>query len=315
MTRPPSSDSCSAAKELNTKDDPESPLNRAVVFPRREVADTIASRRRKETLALLEELSRRIVGWPARAVEYRRLVSGTAALNILCRRRSSTVDLRDHASLALRGTAFEQLPRSLEVRRIHSHRTTGRHNLPAIALFVYRRKIDSATIVPARALGAGEFCTFGVQGLDTPLHALPRPEASPDTIAEMVNLPLPISRRTLRAAHDGNAADASADYYGVGKSLFVVTRYEDELAIVPAERVFVTDLSEWDFKPTDEQCDLVAVDPELGRASHSTRTMRPTQSGRCITTAGLRSSAAANMSARLKGGRRSRWWTRRPTCN
>jgi hypothetical protein len=66
----------SAAKELDTRDDPESPLNRAVVFPRREVADTIALSRRKGTLALLEELPRRIVGWPARAVEYRNLVSG-----------------------------------------------------------------------------------------------------------------------------------------------------------------------------------------------------------------------------------------------
>jgi hypothetical protein len=38
--------------------------------------DTIALSRRKGTLALLEELPRRIVGWPARAVEYRNLVSG-----------------------------------------------------------------------------------------------------------------------------------------------------------------------------------------------------------------------------------------------
>src|SRR5690606_3183760 len=42
----------SAAKELNTEDDPESPLNRMLVFPRREVADTIALRRRKGTLGL-----------------------------------------------------------------------------------------------------------------------------------------------------------------------------------------------------------------------------------------------------------------------
>src|SRR5262249_21188184 len=48
----------SAAKELDTRGDPESPLNRAVVFPRREVANAIPLRRRKGTLALLEELSR-----------------------------------------------------------------------------------------------------------------------------------------------------------------------------------------------------------------------------------------------------------------
>ena len=57
----------SAARALNTRKDPESALNRAVVFPRREVAHTIALRRRKGSLALLEELARCIVGWPARA--------------------------------------------------------------------------------------------------------------------------------------------------------------------------------------------------------------------------------------------------------
>lgn len=253
----------SAAKELDTHDDPESPLNRAVVFPRREVADAIALRRRKGTLALLEELSRRIVGWPARAVEYRDLVSGTASTNFLHRRRSSTVDVRDLDALALLGSAFERLPRSVDVRRINSHRTRARHNLPALGLFVYRRKIDSATIVPARVLGTGNRFTFDVQGLAVPLHTLPRLEASPFTIAEMIHLPLPISRRMLKAPGYPSIG-VNETYYGLGRSLFVVAEFDEERAIVPAERIVIGNLDHWNVDWSQHECDAV-LDPESGR--------------------------------------------------
>ena len=58
----------SATVERYDPADPEAAINRAVAYPRREIADTLALRRRKGTLALLEELSRRIVGWLAMAV-------------------------------------------------------------------------------------------------------------------------------------------------------------------------------------------------------------------------------------------------------
>ncbi len=255
----------SAVKELDTRRDPESPLNRAVVFPRREVAEAIALRRRKGTLALLEELSRRIVGWPGRAVEYRELVSGTASTNFLNRRRSRTVDVRDLEALALLDGAFDRLPRSVDVRHINSHQTQGKHNLSAIGLFVCRRKIDSATLVPARALGTGNLFTFDIQGIDVALHTLPRQEASPYTIAEMINLPLPISIRMLRAPLR-RPIGAHEDYYGLGKSLFVVTQYGDKRAIVSADRVLVADLFNWNVDWSQHECDVV-VDPELGRVA------------------------------------------------
>jgi hypothetical protein len=265
----------SAAKELNTTEDPESPLNRAVVFPRREVADTIALRRRKGTLAILEELSRRIVGWPARAVAYRRMTAGSASLNHLRVRRSSTVDFRNGGALALLDTAFDELPRTVDIRRINSHRTQGRHNLPAVGLFVCRRKLDSATIVPTRAHGSGERRTFDVQGLAVPLHILPAPEPSPETIAEVMNLPVPLTRRLLRRQlepderlehdHVHKLVGASAAFYGIGKSVFVVAKYGEQRKLISAKDIFVTDLSTWKFEPSDDECHIVALDPELGR--------------------------------------------------
>ena len=45
-----------------------------ILIPRREVANTIRYRQRKGTLALLELLANDVAGWPARAVEFYRLL-------------------------------------------------------------------------------------------------------------------------------------------------------------------------------------------------------------------------------------------------
>jgi hypothetical protein len=57
-------------------------LNR-VLIPRRDVANTLAYRRRKGTLALLELLANDVAGWPARAVEFFRLLGWNQNINHL----------------------------------------------------------------------------------------------------------------------------------------------------------------------------------------------------------------------------------------
>jgi len=59
-----------------------------ILIPRREVAQTIASRRRKGTLALLEVLAIDVAGWPARAVEFFKRLGATQPLNELRIRRA-----------------------------------------------------------------------------------------------------------------------------------------------------------------------------------------------------------------------------------
>src|SRR5262249_55300522 len=54
---------------------PEASMLLQAIAPRRDAADTIASRRRKGTLALLQDLASDVTGWPARAVEFRRLLA------------------------------------------------------------------------------------------------------------------------------------------------------------------------------------------------------------------------------------------------
>lgn len=52
------------------------------VAPRADVAATVANRRRKGTLHLLEELSDQVTGWPARAVELSRQVAHTQPVKL-----------------------------------------------------------------------------------------------------------------------------------------------------------------------------------------------------------------------------------------
>ena len=80
-----------------------------ILIPRREVANTIRYRRRKGTLALLEELARDVAGWPARAVEFYRLLGWTQNINHLHPDRGRTVDVRNGDALDLIDGPFDTL--------------------------------------------------------------------------------------------------------------------------------------------------------------------------------------------------------------
>ncbi len=70
-----------------------------ILIPRREVANTVRFRRRKDTVAILEDLAAAVAGWPGRAVEFYRLLSFTQNINYLRIDRGRTVDLRDGDAL------------------------------------------------------------------------------------------------------------------------------------------------------------------------------------------------------------------------
>ena len=50
-----------------------------ILVPRSEVANTVRFRRRKGTIAVLEDLATAVAGWPGRAVEFYRLLSFTTS--------------------------------------------------------------------------------------------------------------------------------------------------------------------------------------------------------------------------------------------
>lgn len=94
------------------------------VAPRADVAATVASRRRKGTLHLLEEISEQVADWPARAVELSRLVAQNQSVK-LQRERGRLLDLRDGSALALAGGPFDTTARTVDVRRAESRRRQG----------------------------------------------------------------------------------------------------------------------------------------------------------------------------------------------
>lgn len=224
------------------------------LVPRREVADTIRNRRRKGTLALLEELAADVSRWPARAVEFYTRLDWLQAMQHVRPEYGRTVDVRHGDALDRLDGPFDELAHTVDVRRINSWLTPGRYNIPSVGLFVWRLKVYPISYAPAYCLEErGEHCyTCSVLGNDSPLYTLPEPEAKQTGIAGELNLPVPIRRRALAARLE--------DYYGPGKSFQIWIG--DPPQLVPADRVVVADLADWQSQPPR---DKVAVDPERGR--------------------------------------------------
>lgn len=235
------------------------------IAPRRDVAATVANRRRKGTLHLLGEISEQVANWPARAVELSRLVSHQQPVKLYADGaghridRGRTADLRDGAALDLAGGPFGAVSRSVDVRRADSRYRQGGLSPAGVALFVWRLKAYPLTTSPAYCIDrARNLYTFSILGNDSPLVTKPEPEPSATHIATVDNVPAFIRRRQLH--------DRLADYYGPGKSFVIRRDGEDEP--VPLSDIVVADLSQWRYRPRRGQ---VAVDPELGRIAFGAR--------------------------------------------
>ncbi|MFB7504538.1 hypothetical protein [Streptomyces broussonetiae] len=236
--------------------------------PRRDVADTVANRRRKGTLSVLEEICAATADWPARAVEFSRLLATTQPVRLLRAdetsadrrlRRGRLADLRDGAALDLLGSPFETSARTADVRRAASTRRQGGLTPAGVGLFVWRLKPYAISRGPAYCLDrARNHYTFSILGNDTPLVTLPEPEPSTTHIATIDNVPGYITRRQL--------SDRLSDFYGPGRS-FAIWR-DDEFTPIPLSDIVVADLSGWHYRPRYGQ---VAVDPELGRIAFGAR--------------------------------------------
>ena len=70
-------------------------INAAIDNPRSEVANTIAFRRRKGTVLVMEELARDATGWGAHAVEFFRFLGDTQYMNHVRPRSHYAPDLRN----------------------------------------------------------------------------------------------------------------------------------------------------------------------------------------------------------------------------
>ena len=244
------------AGELGDASTPEGAARERILIPRREVANTIRYRRRKGTLAMLEELAMAVAGWPARAVEFYRLLSVAQNIDYLHMDRGRTADLRDGDALDLLDGPFDELAHSVDVRRINSHREMGRFNIPSVGVFVCRLKVYSVTRTSAIHFEqeAPNCYLFSALGNDAQLFTHPR-SAAAHPPGEL-DLPIPIRRRPFEESQESK----TYAYCGTGNSLQIW--FGPDWRPVRPDQVVAADLTDWTYRPPAE---TVAVDPVLGR--------------------------------------------------
>lgn len=267
-----------------------------ILTPRSDVANTVHFRRQRGTLAVLEILAQHVAGWPARAVEFYRLLGVTQAANHVYPERGQTVDVRQGDRLMQIGGPFDEAAHTVDVRRINSLLTPGRYHPGNVGLFVWRLKARQVKqTVAARRDEKPNCFTFSILGNDVPLYLRPAPEPDPTVIEKEGNLPVAIRRRAMeRWQRQGqlNTIYGEED----GKSLAIWAVYEErrpgsrkkgrraehvplpqETRFIKPEQIQVADLSGWHRTPkTPKEGELpkVMVDPELGRIVFPTQPVK-----------------------------------------
>jgi hypothetical protein len=178
------------------------------------VAHTLAYRRRKGTVVVLEQLARDVTGFPARAVEFFQLLATTQYLNHLRPQNVITPDLRDTSALELIGGPFEQAARTADVRAIvdppldpalaadvidDTLRVRGKYNIPDVGIFLWRLQSYAVTLSTPRAVidGTDGRYRFHPMGLDEPLFNQSRTLPPFTRVSAEINVPGELRRRAL----------------------------------------------------------------------------------------------------------------------
>ena len=230
-----------------------------IFSPRADIAETIAFRRRRGTLAVHEDLGAAVARWPGLATEFYRRLAWTQNLDFpqLEGERARLASLRSAGRLDLIGSPFDGFARTVDVRRISSDRTQGLHNIPSVGHTVWRLGVWPVTRAPAYCVDAASNCyTFSVLGNDAPLYNRPPGRLGSGAVTGELDAPIPIRRRALSDHGDVLAVEAGAltiraDWAG----------YKPDTPI-PPDRIVAADLSDWRYAPPRGR---VAVDPVLGR--------------------------------------------------
>ena len=232
----------------------------AVVSRRAEVAHTIAYRRRKGTATVLEQLARDVTGWPAHVVEFFQCLATSQYMNHVRPFIHAAPDLRKWEPLSHVGTAFDRIPRTVDVRRIASAR--GRHNIPNVGVFLWRIGAQSLTRSPAVSVDARRYRCSPLNH-DQPLFTRPETEDEITQLSTPLNVPIAIGRRAFH--------ERKADYYSDGdvrRSVCLYVGSADPLPAIPSASIRVCNLSDdgatWAHLPG---AGLYAIDPVLGRVA------------------------------------------------
>ncbi|MDJ0599296.1 MAG: hypothetical protein QNJ37_10700 [Crocosphaera sp.] len=154
------------------------------------VANTLAYRRRKGTIPVLEQLAKDMTGWRSHAVEFGRLVLTSQNLNHVVTQRT-LVNLRADNYVQTIGTPFEsQAAYSVDIR---SPSNGGHYNISTIGLFVWRLQSYPLDKISPRKITPDRY-TFNPLGYDDiPLFNQPQTESNLATLTQAINVPDPLS--------------------------------------------------------------------------------------------------------------------------
>jgi hypothetical protein len=231
----------------------------STISQRAQVANTLGLRRRKGTIAVVEEIARDVTDWPAVAVEFFRRLATTQYMKHVRDDNIVTVDFRDRTGLEMIHTPFDRAAHTFEARRIVTGR--GRYNIPNIGIFLFRLRALPLRRVTANRVDGFRY-RFDPLGIDQPLFTLPDQERSLADLAQPIHVPAPIGRLAMQADRDG--------YYGRSLSIEV-----NGTRVLPAD-VIVCNLADagggtWAHAPADHY----AIDPVLGRLALPTNLSAP----------------------------------------
>ena len=241
------------------------------------VANTLAYRRRKGTLPMLEDLARDVTGWGCHAVAFFELLGWTQNLNH--RRlqttpnpnpwssgrpnppavdRVGTVNLRSLDVVDRIGGAFDLCTHTVDVRRPRPGE--GWYNIRNLGFFLWRlQSYPLQGVAPVESATYPDGFHFSSLGHPAPLFTNPLRMEEGVAHSTERNVPGPV-----RALGFFQAPDA---YYGADPDhSFAVYRGGQDIppedrVLVPIEQILCKDLSAWSPPPPG----MVAIDVERGR--------------------------------------------------
>lgn len=241
------------------------------------VANTLRYRRRKGTLAMLEDLARDVTGWGAHAVAFFELLGWTQHLNHLrfettpnpyprsperlnppAVDRVGTVNLRSLDVVDRLDGPFDVCTHTVDVRR--PAQQEGWYNIRNLGFFLWRlQSYPMPGVQPVPSQDYADGFHFSPLGHPAPLFTNERRKAGDAGLATEANVPGPIRPLAFfqdPAAYYGSDADHSLAVYRGGPDV-----PPEDRALVPVENILCKDLSAWSPPPPG----VVAVDVRLGR--------------------------------------------------
>ena len=246
------------------------PVGPAAGRSRALVANTLDYRRRKGTLAGLEDLAFQVTGWPTSGVEYFQRLGVTQHLAHVRPANVRTPDLRRASELEVLGGPFAVSAHTAEVRRL----PTGRYGIGNIGLHVWRlhpQRVIRASARPVADPPDGRYLVDPV-GLPVPLFNPGTAEPGITSLAQEHHVPTPLRRRALFDELEG-MRDGTVDeprWFGDDPVIEVFADTGSGLIAVPLEEVTAANLGDAPVPPATGWPRpgaplTVAVDPLLGR--------------------------------------------------